>query len=370
MALKALKFIISISIFISSLVFANDFVIKNVKNEAFKQSDFPFFSSKKHPQSATNINELIQYDFFKHVHKESDFSNKTLSPFRGKTGERKAYIFGFDVNKNENYITLSISADGCGAYCEEFTKTYIFDVYTGRVVSLIDLLSPTGAKHLAQTMREANKSKIAPYIKVEPLESKSDDVNERAMREYLEGQYYMYLDCYQNLLNDKDYAKVDADTAFSIGSNSIRITQGRCSNHAERAFDEIGSFNNKFTFKELESYLNSDAKGYLSNKAHKLSDIKTPYQIYHGKIANKYPITILRQQYGGWVYWYDKYKTPIDLHSLEMGQKNAYTLQEGHHDGDHSWIYTSELRLKENNNVFKGVFVNLKNGKKMAVEFQ
>lgn len=366
---RTLKFIISVSIFTSSLVFANDFVIKNVKNATFQQSDFPFFFSKTYPQSATNINELIQYDFFEKVYKESDFSDSKRSPFSGKTHKRSAYIYGFDVNKNENYITLSINAEGCGAYCEGYTIDYIFDVYTGRVISLIDLLSPAGSKQLEKTIRAMNKSKIKAYIKDKPTAANKALTE---ADEYEIEQYEMYKDCYNSrfVKYPDSYYKVNELTSFSLENNTLSTTFGRCSNHALRALDEIDDFVNKFTFKELESYLTPDAKMYLSNKPHRLAKLKTPYQIYHGKIANKYPITMIRQKHLGWVYWYNKYKTPIDLHSVKIKQNNTYVLQEGHHNGINKWIYTSEFRLTQKGNTLIGVFVNLKSGKEMVVELK
>jgi hypothetical protein len=309
---------------------------------------------------------LLQYTYFERVFKKSDFTSATLSPFKGGPGERNTYFYEYDVDKKTNFITLSLHAESCGAYCESYTSSYVFDIYTGQSITLIDLLSPIGFKLLEQKIRTINKNRLTAYIKNKPP-STAD--------EYEKAQYFMYEDCYKRRFfgNANSYNNVDQDTSFEIESNNLVIRHGRCSNHASRALDDIGQFVNKFSFAELADYLTADAKLYLSDKPHRLPDIKTPYKIFHGKIANKYPITLLQQRYDNWVYWYDKYKTPISLKNKDPEEKteNKLVLQEGEYNGNQGqWIYTSEFRVQESDGVFNGVFVRLRDGKEMDVTFK
>lgn len=359
-----LKFGIIFTFFIPSLLFANTFEVRNLKNDAFIDSNFPFFSSKEYPESALKINAFLQYSNFERVLNESDFASATLSPFKGDASERDSYFYGFDAVEKQNYIVVTIDGEGCGAYCEGYTQQYVFDIYTGQPITLVDFFSAAALTSLEQKIKEINKKRIEPFIKEKPKDSWGEGVKL---------QYSMYKYCYESRFVEDTYHifnKLDQERKFKIENGNIVITFGRCSNHQSRGVDEIGQFINKFSFKELEAYLTDDAKLYLSDQPHKLPKIKTSYKVYHGHIANKYPITLFKDQYGSWVYWYDKYKTPISLtESKTSSNKKAkgLVLQKG---WSYANKYTSEFRIQENDGVFKGVFVRLKDGSEMSVIFK
>lgn len=343
---------------------ANNFNMKNLKNPAFSYSDFPFIYSDKYPQSAANINIFLQYSFFNRPLKEKDFSNKSLSPFRNTESHSRIYEFYEPgIKENKNYIEVSISGDGCGAYCEGFSNTFVFDAYSGQLITLIDLLSPNGIMQLENKIRSVNLKRIEPYIQDIPKEDDPEEVSE---------EYSMYKYCYDNMKDDKEYYnKVDEGTSFSLSNDMLTIVHERCSNHALRALDEIGDFVSKFSFKELQPYLSAEGKKYLSNQKYKLSSIKTHYKVFHGKIDNKYPITILHSHNGRWVYWYDRYNLPIELHKSHGVTKDNLFFKEAYYDdANNDWEYTAEWQIKKINKMFTGTFTRISDGKKMKVTFK
>lgn len=358
------KLMLSIMISIPVIASANDFKMKNVKNPEFSYSNFPFISSEKYPQSASNINTYLQYHFFERPLKEDDFSNTSLSPFRHTESHRRVYsLYEPVIYESTNYVEVSIQGEACGAYCEGFNETFLFDAYSGQLITLIDLLSSNGVNQLEDKIRASNLKIIEPYIKNEPAESD---------HEYAHEEYSIYKDCYDRFKGDrKYYNKVDEETSFSLSNDLLVIEHGRCSNHASRALDEIGKFVNKFSVKELQPYLSTEGKQYLSDHQYQLSAIKTPYKVLHGKIANKYPITLLKPKYGGWVYWYDKYESPIELREVRSETKNDLFFREAYYDDvKDKWVYTAEWQIREKNKVFTGTFTRSSDGKEMEVSFK
>jgi len=344
-----------------TMVSANDFKMKDIQHPDFNQSHFPFISSEKYPQSAANINAFMQYDFFEKIFKEKEFLNKSLSPFRMTDDYRRVHsIYSIEMTEQTNYLEVEISGDSCGAYCERFNNTYVFDIYSGQLITLIDLLSLDGIKQLKEEVLAKNRKRIEPYLENPPVDDSP---------EFYDGVYYLYKYCYDEL--EEFHSSVDEDTSFSLKDEAITIIHGRCSNHAARAIDEVGQLVNVFTFKELQPYFSAEGKQYLSDQHYQLPSIKTPYKVLHGKIAHKYPITILKPKHGSWVYWYDKYRSPLELRESTDKATGELLFKETHFDDDASeWIDTALWRVKKANDAFSGTFTRLSDGKKMSVVFK
>lgn len=345
-----------------SLASANEFTVKNVKNPHFSESDFPFFVSEKYPESASRINIFLQYYYFDKTLQEEDFASKSSSPFRTTDSYRRVFSFYEPiVTEKKNYIEVTISGDACGAYCEWGENTFLFDKYSGRPITLVDLLSPEGTKSLEIRLRSDNLNRVKKYIINKP-----DDNSD----EYIMGEYYLYNDCYQNRFRD-NYDKIDEDTNFHLSDNLLTITFGRCSNHASRALDEIGKFENTLSYEELKPYLSNDGIQYLSNQTHSLSNIQTPYRVFRGKIADKYPITVVNIKHGGWSYWYDKYQTPIELHKVDCVDATAQCFKEGRYDNMmQKWVYTAEWKMNQYNDSILGSFIRISDGKRMSISIK
>lgn len=357
------KFIGSFVFFMSFMASAHDFTMKNVTHPLFSYSNFPILSSDKYSQSASNINTYLQYEFFERPFREEDFSNAALNPFREKDdNHRLFYIYDIAMQQATNYVTVSINGESCGAYCENFNNHYMFDVYSGRVITLIDVLSPQGVKALGSKIRAENLKRIEPYIQTKPPEGADD---------YVQGEFFLYKECYESLVSNPNYHAVNQKTSFQFSHEGLKVTNGRCSNHASRALDEIGDFITSFTMKSLQPYLSEEGQRYLSNTVYRLPYIKTPHKVMHGKIANKYAITLVKPKYGYWVYWYDKYGLPIELHEKTKNEGEELTFKEGvYSDAENKWVYTAEWKIKKQHDAFSGEFIRLSDGKAMTVYFK
>jgi len=88
--------------------------------------------------------------------------------------------------------------------------------------------------------------------------------------------------------------------------------------------------------------------------------------VYQGKLANKYPIRLFIQRVHDdgslqMYYWYQKYKTPIELSGRYVkGKLNLYAQE--YNKTKEKWIKTETFIGMLKNNLFIGRWKNLRNG--------
>ncbi len=344
-------------------VVANDFEVENLENPSFTESSFPYVTSKKHPQSAKNINTYLQYNLFGKQFDKQDFKDKTKSPFSSSSNNsRNIYVYEYQVLEKTNYIQITLASEACGAYCEGAEENYLFNVYTGKVVTLSELLSPARRSILEAKIVNNNRKKIEPYIAKKPLDSWPEESH---------AEYNMFKNCYERM---DGHVTLNNETSFSISDNSINIEHGRCSNHAMRGLDEIGSFINKLSFTELTPYLNQNGKKFLSSTPYSIPFNLNSLGVWRGIINNKYPITMVNPKHGNRIYWYDKYKKPIELKEDKDQKNNKLTLTEGYYynEGNRSkFRSTAQIDLTIKDDKFIGTFKKLPdNGKVLSVNLK
>ncbi|MDA0147536.1 hypothetical protein [Vibrio sp. LaRot3] len=342
---------ISLLALVPFIASANTFTIQDLKHPEIDNSHFPYVISDAYPHSAETINTYLQYRYFETPLKREVFASKSTNPLRFDDEYRSVYsLYEHKVEQFTNYIQITIQGDSCGAYCEYFSNSTLFDNYSGQPVTLIDLLSKDGLRQLEKRIQTLNIERIKPYIANEPSSTADDwDI----------ATYNMYNDCYQDI---KAFHTLDKDTRFYTHEGTLTIEHGRCSNHASRALDEIGNFSNTFSFQELSQYMTHEGKQYLSNQKVANLPRKTLYGVYHGKIA-KYPITIVSTRYDDWVYWYNKYQTPIRV-SFEKVSDTKLRFDETSESGKIEWA------VEKKDQEFEGTFNDISQDKIMRISFQ
>lgn len=155
------------------------------------------------------------------------------------------------LSNNKKILTISISAEGCGAYCEPFTNYYTFDLKTGDRVKLERLFSKTGRDLLLDSINSKKKrilkSKIKDIqdtLKTESVQSNKDD------KEYFEEMQALYDHC----------AETNSGTSLEylrsyVTKTTLFISSDRCSAHYNRNLDEIGDFEFLFKLKNWRKHL-------------------------------------------------------------------------------------------------------------------
>ena len=135
-------------IFIGFIAFGQSAKIDtlNLKaSERFKelQSDkmnFPIINSGK-----TEIDSLINFDL-KNKFTQNEYPNESIDSTLLKWAGDQIIFLDFNVSYNRNGIlSLSVSAEGCGAYCTYWTDYYNYSLKTGQALTLSDIVDTSGA---------------------------------------------------------------------------------------------------------------------------------------------------------------------------------------------------------------------------------
>jgi hypothetical protein len=332
--------------------FANDYKIINLKEKGKESTNFPFVTSKLYKSAANNININLQFEMFQNTPKK-----KNLFLIK-KNMNRTLYINSFYSIEEKNFLSITLEGEGCGAYCENFSKYFNFDKYTGQEITINDLFTKKGILEINKIIRKKNLKRISNFISI--------NKNDLGDEEEYDEQTQMFQECLERRKGSKSYFTLNNYTSVLLEKNSMKIIHGRCSNHALRALDDIGSFMNTFTFKFLKPYLSSYGQNLLEGKQYKTPQNILNKRIWKGKIDNKYSIKLKNTTYGNWVYWYTKYNKIIELKS---NYKNPFLYLEEriYHKNQKKWQTTSLIKLKLENNQLYGTYTNYSNNKVMKV---
>lgn len=298
----------------------------------------PFVSAKL-PKIAKKINDYLYIDIAATIAptKASDgikrhFSKDDDDPLSGVS------TLGYTILLNNGKLfTLQTNGEFCGAYCEEFDNSYSFDVGTGRHITLQDLFTDAGLQALIKKVYAARVLTMQQVVKQRHNQPVKKLVNPKGARDYVEfepnaeDQILLYETClaenseaHKDEIASGDHHELDY---FSIDAKGLTFTHARCSNHADRALDQIDQFRNNYTFQSLKPYLTPYAKYLLLGDATKFAQPNAiTGQVYYGNIGQA-PITFLIKQPEGYdralrgVYFYNKYRQPIEL----SGTGNTWT---------------------------------------------
>jgi hypothetical protein len=241
--------------------------------------------------------------------------------------------FSFSVLRNDDRIlTLEINAEGCGAYCENYSMQYNFDVATGRMIFASDIFTPAGgaklfkqnlAKRLTEYSRAIaglNRDAVANRKKKgdatpwpQPLSADKQDEEE----ERIVSTIGMYESCMESM-RSPDYGKYYmAETSLKIEGESVTFLYGRCSNHANRALDDVDDQKVAYRIADLAPYFTAYGK-YLLMSGPQAAPRAEPYrQILQGRVGQAAITLELSGRNDdnslSGSYFYDKYRKPIAL---------------------------------------------------------
>ncbi|NEX62911.1 hypothetical protein [Noviherbaspirillum galbum] len=257
--------------------------------------------------------------------------------------------FGFLVLRNDGRVlALDVDAEGCGAYCEHYSTTYNFDAATGRMIFASDIFTPAGgrtllnqnlAKRLAEYKRaiaalnkdaaaNRRKKRIAtPWPQPRP-DSKQDEEEDR-----IATAIEMYESCMESM-RSPDHGKYFtlANASLQIDGESITFLNGRCSNHAMRALDEVGDQKNAYKIADLAPHFSAYGK-YLLMGGPPAAPRAEPYrQVLQGRVGQAAITLLLSERYSdgslSGIYFYNKYRKPIPLSGKVNGNEIELTESE------------------------------------------
>jgi hypothetical protein len=238
-------------------------VVKEIKETHPFEKDrpyiFPLIKAKNNSIS-NRINNTLCSDFldversqikksiFEHAWPNEDNSNPLLSDITYEVLQNSKRIF-----------SISISAEGCGAYCEPFTRYYNFDLQTGKLFKLEDLLTPAGQKLLLASMNKQKKELLQQKIRSskETLRKKGSAA-EKDDQEYYEEMIEVYSNCFESqLYTSLEYIQ------FSLQKKTLVVFADRCSAHVNQNVDELGDFEFGFSLTNWKKHFTLYGLGLL-----------------------------------------------------------------------------------------------------------
>lgn len=232
------------------------------------------------------------------------------------------------LGQGPGFLSLAIDGEYTSAYTSQGTRTYNFDLASGRPIGLPQLLSGEALQRLQGELQTQRVKRLEDFLKALPPSKPANAGTLSDDDQRLEDQRGMYAEC----LNTRRDAGLDYDR-LQLGSDSLTLVGESCASHALRALDDLGEFTNSFSYQSLSADLSPYGRCLLLEKR---SDCALPANstvqgVYRGTLG-RYPITlVIEQQYADHSlsagYFYDKHASLIRLGG-EL-QQDSLTLQEG-----------------------------------------
>ncbi|WP_184165950.1 hypothetical protein [Chryseobacterium shigense] len=346
---------------ISGLSFSQQ---KNVKISDLQQKSedtvFPLVSYSENPLVENKINTFLQVNELEYV------PNSEGNPFKlvttGKTSYSN-YIYFYSWEKLEtpkNILSIGIDGEASGAYPEGFSKWVNFDLRTGNFINCPDLFQPNTVKAVENVINQSIKKRVDDFLK----ELKS----EKNPTEETQEQIGMYENCF--IEHTLEYIE------FYFGKDKLTFVAGRCSNHAMRALDDLGSHSIEIPYKNLEKYWSPYARNLLSG-SDKVDATGFQNKLLKGKI-DKYPVTVLikrlytdnEENAFSAMYWYDKNKKLIEWDGKIKGDHISITENDYYDEKMGKWIPRAFIEADRKGKKVIGTWQDYKTKKYLNLELE
>ena len=309
----------------------------------------PWFTSKESPQVAKRINDYIFASFINQL--PGNNPQTTVNQFANSEMNPTANLDYTIEYRDANVLTLNMFVEGCGAYCESYNVPISFDLASGAAITLNDLFSRSTMAELNIRIRKDIRSQIDTFVTAQK------DGGDPGYAEfyascatYIDGLYYI--------------------DRFSLQKDHLAFLNGRCSNHANRAGDELGDFTTKIPTGELHKQFTPYGQ-YLTGAKSTTPVEPTPGidgKVMYGTLGKSMRIVLkVDCKYGDFfegAYFYQKFGVPIELTGkCDTADNRHYELKTSAAEQSEEKI---TLELKDG--VYQGVWES--NGKTLPVRFE
>ncbi|SDJ43707.1 hypothetical protein [Chryseobacterium jejuense] len=356
------------SVLFFMLVSGLSFSQKNLKisdlQPKTEDSTFPVVSYAENPLVENKINTFLQVNELEYI------PNSGSNPFKlvstGTTSYAN-YVYFYSWKKLEtpkNILSIGMDGEASGAYPEAFSDWKNFDLRTGNFINVQDLFQANSIKSLEHLLGQKVKKRVNDFL-AELKSEKNPPVE-------TEEQIGLYEGCSTEQSLD--------DIRYFFGKDKLTFVAGRCSNHAMRALDDLGSHEIELTYKELEKYWSPYARNLLSG-SDKMEKTSFKNKLYKGKIDGKYPITVLVSRFypaddsSGMSsfnaeYWYDKNKKLIKWDGQMKGNHISITENDHYNEETRQWVPRAFVEAEINGNKISGTWQDYKTKKNLSIELE
>ncbi|OYU80662.1 MAG: hypothetical protein CFE23_08025 [Flavobacterium sp. BFFFF1] len=222
---------------------------------------FPKIIMEKSSVIAQKINDTLQSELFKA--KPGTAEEHLLDEIRTDAMPMLRDVSYKIILNDDRILCLEFNMEGCGAYCESFTRYYTFDLNNGQKIMPNDLFTESGLKKLTAKINTDKVNKIKRQL----LEiNKSLNTNSKGPngenRNTLNEMLVMYKNCLQYQAEDGELS----DYKFAVNPGKLYFYTERCSAHVNRAIDELDEFVYELEIKYWTSYLTPYGKSIFAVK--------------------------------------------------------------------------------------------------------
>lgn len=325
------------------VVKAMSFVGKNGADIDIRESDVttPFVESANNAV-ASKINNLLfieLYEALAPIRYAKRFGIKDGIVLDGLSSQSFTVVLN-----NGRVFSLMFNGESCGAYCEDFTNYYAFDATTGIRLVPDDLFVNSASTVLRDKMIRRKlmlyRRQIASLestVKRRTGKAKAEDIEE------LEAKIALNQSCVYHILGEDTHVNAFTRYKYNFNRTDVEIVSERCSNHASRAYDDVGVVTLPISYSELSPYLSAYGKYLLLNEGKQTSDNSIYGKLLTGRIGKTSAITMLLHKYDDdsihGSYFYNKHRKAIKLAGSESGDE----LVLNEHVGG---VITATMRMK------------------------
>ncbi|WP_196208402.1 hypothetical protein [Citrobacter sp. Res13-Sevr-PEB04-36] len=319
----------------------------------------PWFSSADNPKVAKRINDYIFASFINQL--PGNNPQATVNKFAKSEMNATANLDYTVEYRDAKVLTLNMFIEGCGAYCESYNVPMSFDLANGAAITLNDLFSRPTIAELNTRIRKDIRSQIDVFVAAHKSRTPEQIKEEK-------GEDFNYADFYASCATWTDgLYYIDK---FSLQKEQLLFLNGRCSNHASRALDELGDFTTKIPTAELQNQLTpygqylTGAKGTTPVEPAPGIDGKVMY----GTLGKSLRIVLkVDCKYGDsfeGAYYYQKFGAPIELTGkCDTANNQHYELKTS--AAEHA---QEKITLELKDGAYQGVWES--NGKTLPVRFE
>ncbi|WP_282126595.1 hypothetical protein [Marinifilum flexuosum] len=347
------------------------------KQNAYNQmtSSFPVFGASEDSQVSNAVNQFLQMNRLGLlVGKEKEHVFEKDWPQEDDFHGRQSIDCSI-VENNKAFLSVELNEEFMGAYSSYSTDYENFDLRNGEVVYLPDLFTVDGYEIFKKMINNERKLSLQTAIAsscqgISEIYKEIQASNDESLIESLKSDFEMlydevsiYEDCIQTI-EEYSFSK-----EFCLKKEELVVYRGRCSNHAMRALDAIGDFENTMKYSLIKPLLSEYGLNLLFDE--KSGDFGTHYsdKIFYGHIAEKYPVTLVIDKYSdeyvSGVYLYNNVGRTIQLSGQVNG--NGLVLNEYNENDDNTGEFS--LSVSDDNKSIVGVWTNTE-GKSLKVELE
>jgi hypothetical protein len=158
---------------------------------------------------------------------------------------------------NDHLFALTLSAEGCGAYCEYFSQSFAFDVQTGKVIHQDTLFTEKGKAALLELLKTRKSKKIIKWI-----DNLNDTISQKNLSDEELADLNYAIELYKECVSNVEFTSFQY-LDIRISKTNFTIITSPCFSHVNRALDELGAFKFDFIIEDIKEWLSEYGRNIL-----------------------------------------------------------------------------------------------------------